>query len=75
VHQQVILSQEPREQHPMPELVGEFLDELVYGLRLVAPAHVAHLPAPGPEPISLVFLGGVEVRERFGCVHGALLER
>ena len=76
VHEQVVLGQEPGEQHPVPVFVGEFLGELVdlLGARPLVP-HVARLPAPGPEPVPELLVRGREVLERLGDIDRPPLER
>ena len=71
VHEQMILGQEPGEEHPMPILVGEFLGQLVNGLRFIRVPQVACLTAPGSQPVSQFLLLRSEMRERLGDIHGA----
>ena len=69
VDEQVVLGEEPGEEHPVPVLVGALGDEVVELLPVVAAERVAQLAAPGAEgdaQLSLIHregpgrLGGVD---------------
>jgi hypothetical protein len=75
VHQQMILGQEPGEQHSMPIFVSEFLRELVDRLRLVVVPQISRLLPPRPQLIPQVFFPGSEMRKRFRRFDGPLLQR
>src|SRR5207253_1803327 len=51
VHEQMVLSQKPGKEHPMPIFVGEFLGKLVDLLFTVWFAQVTRLSGPGAQPI------------------------
>ena len=51
VHQQVILGQEPGEQHPVPVLVGQLLGQVFDGLSLIGRLDITRLLASCPAAI------------------------
>ncbi len=74
VHQQVVLGQEPGEEHPVPVLVGELLGQVLDGLSLIGRLDVTRLLAPRlePSPEPLVVL--IEVRVGLGLLDRPFLK-
>ena len=76
VDEQMVLGQEPGEQHPVPVLVGALVDQAVDGLRSgLRIALVAKLPSVRPQPVTELALVHAEMPARLRAADRQPLQR
>src|ERR1035441_9590519 len=76
MNEEMVLGQEPGEEHPVPVLVGAFVDEAAGGLRSgLRIALVAKLPSVGAQPIAKLPLVNAEMPARLRVADRQPLQR
>lgn len=74
VHEQIALGEEAREEHAVPVLVGDFGDEVGYGLRVVGAQQIAQRPAMRAQAHTQLLLGITGMRRSLLGSDGKRLE-